>query len=452
MTRPKALKIAAKMPPAPDEVYRIGGVDYLPTRTAAAQFRLHPQLLTNWRRFCTPLGRAINARQVFLVTARGFRRKGWVYHPQDLKEATATDPPLLQSSDDGSRLTTREVEKQYHIGGLTLWHARKRGRIHSMRMKVRNARRRSTIVPTYDREEIRKFAERRAAQPDECHEDQEGRWFPRSTAAARFSLPEGSLWYYHTRGCPELDGAKLRGKRVTLRIPGPKRSLRPVRVYLESDLQRISLARRAVPPAECYEDNAGRWIPTTIAASLFSLPQATLYRWHARGCPALNGAKLRGMLVRMHVAGPNRNLRTVSVYHLSDLETIATRLGRIPPSPATLRSMKAFDARQGQCKPPAIDTASECRERRAADIPDGDLAHKPESGTPFLATPMQKAIFAALDGQSLKKQALADAVAKGDGGALYRRGDLQELRNRGMVQHKPRVGFYRPDAPPAYDQ
>ena len=71
-----------------------------------------------------------------------------------------------------------------------------------------------------------------------------------------------------------------------------------------------------------------------------------------------------------------------------------------------------------------------------------------QAGDLFVANPLQKAILAALNGQALMKQGLADAVAKGDGGALYRHGDLKELRERGLVAHKPRVGFYRPDAPP----
>lgn len=67
---------------------------------------------------------------------------------------------------------------------------------------------------------------------------------------------------------------------------------------------------------------------------------------------------------------------------------------------------------------------------------------------PFIQTPLQAAILRALNGKALKKQPLADVVCKGDGTALYRHGDLKELRDLGRVHHKPRVGFFRPDAPP----
>ena len=31
---------------------------------------------------------------------------------------------------------------------------------------------------------------------------------------------------------------------------------------------------------------------------------------------------------------------------------------------------------------------------------------------------------------------------------FYKPGGLKELRDRGLVAHKPGVGYYRPDAPP----
>ncbi len=66
----------------------------------------------------------------------------------------------------------------------------------------------------------------------------------------------------------------------------------------------------------------------------------------------------------------------------------------------------------------------------------------------FIPTPLQKAILAALAGQALKKQALADLICKGEGTVLYREGGIKELRAMGLVEHKSRIGFFRPDAPP----
>jgi hypothetical protein len=67
----------------------------------------------------------------------------------------------------------------------------------------------------------------------------------------------------------------------------------------------------------------------------------------------------------------------------------------------------------------------------------------------FVPNDFQRAILAALDGRALKKQPLANEVCKGEGTLLYRKDGLQELREAGLVAHKNRLGFYRPDRPPA---
>lgn len=67
---------------------------------------------------------------------------------------------------------------------------------------------------------------------------------------------------------------------------------------------------------------------------------------------------------------------------------------------------------------------------------------------PFVPNAFQCAILKALDGCALKKQPLADKVCKGEGSVLYRKDGLKELRAAGLVAHKNRLGFYRPDRPP----
>jgi hypothetical protein len=74
-------------------------------------------------------------------------------------------------------------------------------------------------------------------------------------------------------------------------------------------------------------------------------------------------------------------------------------------------------------------------------------AETPEEFVPFHPTAFQQAILRALEGKALRKQALGAAV--GDVGRLYRPHGLPELRERGLVVHSDRVGFYRPDSPPA---
>ena len=80
--------------------------------------------------------------------------------------------------------------------------------------------------------------------------------------------------------------------------------------------------------------------------------------------------------------------------------------------------------------------------------PEPSSGSPPAASGPFIPTPLQKAILAALAGQVLEKQALADLICKGEGTVLYREGGIKELRALGLVEHKRRIGYFRPDAPP----
>jgi hypothetical protein len=80
---------------------------------------------------------------------------------------------------------------------------------------------------------------------------------------------------------------------------------------------------------------------------------------------------------------------------------------------------------------------------------EGKVATAASSKRVFVPTPRQKAILKALDGRSLKKQQLANEACEGEGTRLYRKGGIHELRSLGLVEHKPGIGYYRPDRPPA---
>ncbi len=71
------------------------------------------------------------------------------------------------------------------------------------------------------------------------------------------------------------------------------------------------------------------------------------------------------------------------------------------------------------------------------------------SKSPFVPTSLQSRILAALEDEALKKQPLADKVCEGEGTRLYKPGGIKELRERGLVEHRSGVGYYRPDAPPS---
>ncbi len=77
-----------------------------------------------------------------------------------------------------------------------------------------------------------------------------------------------------------------------------------------------------------------------------------------------------------------------------------------------------------------------------------DIAAKFVTNTQFIASPLQQQILAALNGEALKKQPLADAVCAGEGTRLYRSGGIKELMKAGLVARKNGIGYYRPDAPP----
>jgi hypothetical protein len=69
-----------------------------------------------------------------------------------------------------------------------------------------------------------------------------------------------------------------------------------------------------------------------------------------------------------------------------------------------------------------------------------------EEYVPFIPGVFQKAILKALDGKALRVDKLGAAV--GDKSRLYKHSGLKELRDRGLVNHHSRLGFYRPDKPP----
>jgi hypothetical protein len=72
----------------------------------------------------------------------------------------------------------------------------------------------------------------------------------------------------------------------------------------------------------------------------------------------------------------------------------------------------------------------------------------PTAEPPFIPTDSQSSILTALEGRALTTDALANRAGI-DRSTLFRRpGGLHELRELGLVSHRDRLGFYRPDMPP----
>ena len=81
-------------------------------------------------------------------------------------------------------------------------------------------------------------------------------------------------------------------------------------------------------------------------------------------------------------------------------------------------------------------------------VNEGPPPQEPEEDDwqPFQPTAFQKGILKALDGKAMRTDALGAAV--GDRSRLFRKGGLNELKDRGLVEHNSSIGYYRPDAPP----
>jgi hypothetical protein len=66
----------------------------------------------------------------------------------------------------------------------------------------------------------------------------------------------------------------------------------------------------------------------------------------------------------------------------------------------------------------------------------------------FIFTPLQEDIWSALDGKAMNKEELAKKVCGGEGSRLYKKNGIKEMQEVGLVSHKHRVGYFRPDSPP----
>ena len=67
---------------------------------------------------------------------------------------------------------------------------------------------------------------------------------------------------------------------------------------------------------------------------------------------------------------------------------------------------------------------------------------------PFSPTRWQVRILRELDGSALTKKELAQAIGMKHPRQLYRPGYLRELMAQDRVKNDPKLGYYRPDAPP----
>jgi hypothetical protein len=118
---------------------------------------------------------------------------------------------------------------------------------------------------------------------------------------------------------------------------------------------------------------------------------------------------------------------------------IAEGEGEIPPG-AKLPDKREIVA--------ACEAAREAVDQLADGLRFSDPHYSGPHSKPFVGSPLQVAIYKALDGRALKKQALACEVCGGEGTRLYKPGGIKEMMAGEFVVNKPGLGYYRPDAPP----
>jgi hypothetical protein len=67
----------------------------------------------------------------------------------------------------------------------------------------------------------------------------------------------------------------------------------------------------------------------------------------------------------------------------------------------------------------------------------------------FVPNALQCDVLTALDGKALRTDALVVRIGCERSQLFKKPGGIQELREQGLVDNHPRVGYFRPDAPPA---
>jgi hypothetical protein len=73
----------------------------------------------------------------------------------------------------------------------------------------------------------------------------------------------------------------------------------------------------------------------------------------------------------------------------------------------------------------------------------------PEPVPRFVPNALQEAILEALDGRALRTDGLAERVDVSRSQLFIKpTGGLHELREHGLIDNHPRLGYYRPSAPP----
>lgn len=112
-----------------------------------------------------------------------------------------------------------------------------------------------------------------------------GGWLRPGEVWEQFRIQDYVLRAWAHRGCPALDGARIRSEADDRH--------RNYHVYWRPDLER-ALAAITSPPVDEFDEGGFHWVSAKVAAPRYKVTRPLLYRWHHKGCPWLeHGAKLQ---------------------------------------------------------------------------------------------------------------------------------------------------------------
>lgn len=124
---------------------------------------------------------------------------------------------------------------------------------------------------------------------------------------------------------------------------------------------------------------------------------------------------------------------------------IHTQLGR-PPKPSSADLVNTAMGKRRNERQQLRDLERAVKNGIQAGLKSVKDAEPPAPG--FVFTPIQKAIWDALDGRAMTVEQLALRVSNGDTKRLYANGGLKEMKAANLIVLKRCVGYYRPDSPP----
>ena len=348
--------------------FRHNGQPYLPTWEVRERIPVDTSTLIYWHHEgCHYLGgNPLRARR----DRRGWRAKmkhpPWGWHAGDVDKIVRARASELPVYKDRDYIRLRDAVRAFGFPGPTIQGWSKKGCPHLGGRKLRPKPLKGIgqgprEVKGYCVADLRMIAGRLHKKVDPYLlpvTNAAGTWLPAKLVQQdeRYGFYWNTVYGWHSKGCPHLDGRELRADWFPLEPRGRGRWRKKL-CFLEEDLDEIvrrraetQRGRRAMPS----EDDEGTWLPAWLVTERYGFSAMSLHYWRKNGCCHLEGSKLgfqRVPVTKLFPKGVPRGYgRTrILVYLQTDLERIATRKAGGEPS----NGAKAGDTTAGQ---PAVVT------------------------------------------------------------------------------------------------